>query len=229
MNKLILWDIDGTLLYGGGASGEIMRSAMEQTYGAPFHQERISYAGKTDQQIILDTFPHQSDTELLGQLDHFTTIYVEEFHKRTPDFLSRGQILEGVSAALEQLSTQPVIQSVLTGNIRAIAHLKLELMALTQYFDLRVGAYGSDHPQRAQLVPMALARAEQHYGRQFVQHNAIIVGDTPNDIACGQASGVRTVAVASGPFSVEQLRSHNPDAVLSSLADTDAVLKAMLG
>ncbi|MEM8530039.1 MAG: HAD family hydrolase [Chloroflexota bacterium] len=228
MNKLILWDIDGTLLYGGGIAGEIMRSAMEQIYGAPFDQERISYAGKTDQQIILETFPHQSETALLGQLEQFTTAYVQEFHQRTPDFLSRGKVLEGVLAALEQLSTQPVIQSVLTGNIQEIAHLKLELMDLKKYLDLRVGAFGSDHPQRAQLVPMALARAEQHYGRQFAQQNAVVVGDTPNDIACGKASGVRTVAVASGPFSVEQLQSHNPDAVLPNLTDTDAVLKAIL-
>lgn len=228
VNKLILWDIDGTLLYSGGVGGEAMRAAMARVYGGSVVEERRSYAGKTDQQIILETFAEREHGDLLGALEHFTAVYLEEMETRREAFLTRCRVLDGVVAVLERLAERDVIQSVLTGNIAPIARVKLELMGLDKYLDLEAGAYGNDHHLRANLAPVAAARAERRYRRSFVGRDVVVIGDTPNDIDCGRAAGARTVAVATGPFGVEDLRAHHPDAALPSLADTDAALASIL-
>jgi phosphoglycolate phosphatase-like HAD superfamily hydrolase len=229
VNKLILWDVDGTLLYGGGVSGEIMRAAMRQVYGSDPTAARVVYAGKTDQQIILDTFPDQPAEQLMGMLDTFMQAYVAEFNARKAEFLTRGRVLDGVTAALERLAGATVIQSLLTGNVQPIARLKLETLGIDHFVDFSVGAYGSDHHRRVELVPLAQARAEARYGRRFIGQDVVIIGDTPHDIECGKAAGARTVAVASGPFAIEELRAHTPDIALKSLVDTDVVIEAILG
>ncbi len=228
MNKLILWDIDGTLLYSGGVAGEAMRAAMARVYGGSVVEERHSYAGKTDQQIILETFAEREHGDLLGALEHFTAAYIEEMETRREAFLARCRVLDGVVALLERLAACDVIQSVLTGNIAPIARVKLELMGLDRYLDLEAGAYGSDHHLRANLVPVAAGRAQRRYSRPFAGRDVVVVGDTPNDIDCGRAAGARTVAVATGPYGVEDLRSHHPDAVLPSLTDVETALASIL-
>ena len=167
MKKLILWDIDGTLIYSGGVAGEAMRAAMRRVYGAVSTEERHLYAGKTDQQIILETFAERGHDALVGLLDQFTTVYIEELSARRDEFLARGCVLDGVAAALERLSTEDLVQSVLTGNLQPIARIKLDMMGLARFLDLDAGAYGSDHHIRANLVPVARARAQQRYGRSF--------------------------------------------------------------
>jgi phosphoglycolate phosphatase-like HAD superfamily hydrolase len=229
MDKLILWDIDGTLLYSGGVAGEAMRAAMEQVYGRPSIAERLAYAGKTDQQIIIETFAEREHADLVGMLEHFTAAYLKELEARRADFLARGRVLVGVVPLLERLAGEPVVQSVLTGNLQLVARLKLDLFGLARYLDLEVGAYGSDHHRRPELVPIAAARAARRYGRPFAGRDVVVIGDTPHDIDCGRASGARTVAVATGPFSADELRAHGADVVLPDLADTDAALKAILG
>ncbi|HWQ15698.1 MAG TPA: haloacid dehalogenase-like hydrolase [Roseiflexaceae bacterium] len=229
MHKLILWDIDGTLISSGGVAGECMRAAMEQVYGRASDNERRGYAGKTDQQIILETFPEREPAELLGRLEAFSAAYLELLHARRAELLARGRVLDGVMTALERIGSGQVVQSVLTGNLAPVARLKLELTGLLQHFDMEVGAFGSDHHRRAELVPLAAARAARRYGRPYAGRDVVVIGDTPNDIACGRAAGARTVAVATGPFSVADLAAHAPDAVLPSLADTDAAVSAILG
>jgi phosphoglycolate phosphatase len=229
MQKLILWDIDGTLIYSGGVAGESMRASMERVYGSASTEARHSYAGKTDRQIILETFAGRDHDELISTLDHFTATYVEELTSRRDAFLARCRVLDGAAAALERLMTADVIQSVLTGNLQPIARIKLDLMGLTRFLDLEAGAYGSDHHRRAELVPIAAARAVQRYGRAFEGTDIVVIGDTPHDIDCGRAAGARTVAVATGPFSADALRTHGADIVLETLADTDAVIAAILG
>ena len=229
MNKLILWDIDGTLIYSGGVAGEAMRAAMERVYGSASTEARHSYAGKTDRQIILETFAERGHDELISTLDHFTATYVEELTGRRDAFLTRCRVLDGAAAALERLTTADVIQSVLTGNLQPIARIKLDLMGLTGFLDLDSGAYGSDHHRRTELAPIAAARAAQRYGRAFIGADVVVIGDTPHDIDCGRAAGARTIAVATGPFSADALRAHGADIVLENLADTDAVIAAILG
>ena len=228
MEKLILWDIDGTLIYSGGVAGEAMRAAMERVYGRATSTERHAYAGKTDQQIILETFAERAHADLLPLLEQFTATYMAELESRRDEFVARGYVLEGVVAALERLSGAPVIQSLLTGNLRPVARFKLDLLGLTRYFDFDAGAYGSDHHVRANLVPIAAERAAQRYGRRFAGRDIVVIGDTPNDIDCGRAAGARTIAVASGPFAVDDLQAHGADVALESLVDTEAVIAAIL-
>jgi phosphoglycolate phosphatase len=229
MRKLILWDIDGTLLYSGGVAGEAMRAAMGRVYGGVSTEARHSYAGKTDRQIILETFAERSHDDLTSTLDLFTTTYIEELTGRRDDFLARCRVLDGVLPALEFLATAGVVQSLLTGNLQPIAKIKLDLMGLSRFLDLDTGAYGSDHHRRTELVPIAAARAAQRYGRAFGGTDVVVIGDTPHDIDCGRAGGARTIAVATGPFPAEALRAHGADIVFENLADTDAVIAAILG
>ncbi len=229
MQKLILWDVDGTLIYSGGVAGESMRAAMTRVYGRASTEARHSYAGKTDRQIILETFAERGHDELLGSLELFTATYVEELSGRREEFLARCRVLPGVAAALERLGTLPAVQSVLTGNLQPIAKIKLDLMDLARFLDLSVGAYGSDHHRRVELVPVAVARAAERYGQAFAGANVVVIGDTPYDVECGRAAGARTIAVATGPFSVEQLRAHGPDLVLPDLTDTEALVGGIFG
>lgn len=227
-HKLVLWDIDGTLLYSGGVAGEAMRAAMTRVYGRPSDNERRSYAGKTDQQIILETFPERSPEELLSRLDEFTAAYLDILSAWEDAFRTRGRVLEGAIEILQQLRARGVVQSLLTGNLAPVAHLKLRMMSLIEFFDFESGAYGSDSPRRMDLPSIAAERAARRYGRVFAGPDIVIVGDTPNDIACARAVGARAVAVATGPFGVEELRTHAPDAVLPDLTDTGAALTAIL-
>lgn len=225
--KLLLWDIDGTLLYSGGVAGEAMRAAMSRVYGRPSSNDRREYAGKTDQQIILETFADVSHDELKAKLDDFAQTYMAELTLRREEMAQRGRVLPGVPAALAHyLNRSDVHQSVLTGNMMAVAELKLQLTQLIDYIDIHTGAYGSDHHARVELPRFALARAQQR-GFHVAGNQLVIIGDTPNDIACGKAHGARTVAVATGPFSVDDLAAHHPDAVLTDLSDLDAVIAAI--
>jgi phosphoglycolate phosphatase-like HAD superfamily hydrolase len=228
MQKLILWDIDGTLLAAMGA-GFAMRAAMERVFGPTADLPGHTYAGKTDQQIILEAFADRHHTDLLGDMERFTAVYLEELDQREAEMRARARVLEGALPALERLARLDVVQSVLTGNLKTVARYKLDMMGLTHFFDLESGSYGSDHHARVELVPIAAARAAQRHGRQFRGQEVVVIGDTPNDIACGKAAGARTVAVATGPYSVEQLQAHHPDAALPSLADTEATVRAIMG
>jgi phosphoglycolate phosphatase-like HAD superfamily hydrolase len=227
--KLLLWDIDGTLIHGGGVAGVAMRAAMERVYGRPATDDRRSYAGKTDQQIILETFSERSAEELLRDLAPFTQAYLVAMEASRGEFEARARVLPGVVPALQRLQAEPVVLSLLTGNLLPVARLKLELLGLAHFFDFDAGAYGSDHHRRAALAPIAAGRAARRYGRAFAGRDIVVIGDTPFDIECGRAAGARTVAVATGPFSAEELRAHRPDAVLADLANTDAALRAILG
>jgi phosphoglycolate phosphatase-like HAD superfamily hydrolase len=202
---------------------------MERVYGSTSAQERNSYAGKTDQQIIHETFPDRQPDQLTGDLAPFTAAYLAELTAQRDAFVARARALDGVFPALERLRAAPVVQSLLTGNLLSVAHFKLDALALSEYFDFESGAFGSDHHHRPELVPIAAARARQRYGVAFAPGDIVVIGDTPNDIACGRANGARTVAVATGSFGLDELRRYAPDALLPDLADTDSALAAILG
>lgn len=228
MNKLLLWDIDGTLLYSGGVASESMRRAMNRVYGEATLTDRQTYAGKTDQQIILETFPDRQPADLLGKLEEFAAAYMDELSTHHEELRLRGRVLPGVRDVLARLPKLPVIPSLLTGNMVSVARLKLQMLELAQHFNFEAGAYGSDDPSRPKLVPIAAKRASEIFGREYVGQDVVVIGDTPNDIACGKAFGARTIAVATGPFSVDDLAAHQPDAVFADLTDTEAVLKALI-
>jgi phosphoglycolate phosphatase-like HAD superfamily hydrolase len=229
MDKLILWDIDGTLLHTDGIASEEMRAAMRQVFGAVERRERTFYAGKTDWQIILDSFAGLSSESVAEHMEQFCAAYASLLEERSEELWERGGTMPGVVAALQGLQQHPVAQTVLTGNVAPVARLKLDVFGLLPYLNPDIGGYGNDHRERAELVRIAAERAANHYGHPFAPEHIVIVGDTPKDIACGRVHGVRTVIVATGAYSRAELLPHAPDVLLDDLRDTAAAVAAILG
>ncbi len=226
--RLILWDVDGTLLSTDGIAAEAMREAMRRVVGPAAPMERTAYAGKTDWQIIRESFPTLPPDTIAERLQAFIETYVGLLEARRDALTARSRVFPGVVAALKALETAGY-QAPLTGNIAAVAQLKLECVGLTAYLDLAAGAYGDDHFHRPELAPIAAARAAARYGQSFHGDQIVIIGDTPHDIACGKLNGARTVAVATGPYPLEELLAHHPDAALPDLTDVAAVVAAVVG
>lgn len=231
MHRLILWDVDATILSTSGIGGQVMRTTLAQVFGPTVSQERTFYSGKTDRQIIHETFPDITPEELAPQLAAFAAAYVAAFEQRTDELRARTYALPGVVALIEHLHTaltNQVVQAPLTGNIAPIARRKLELLGLADYLNLAAGAYGDDHHERTELVPIAIERATRQTGHAFAGRAVVVIGDTPHDIRCGKLNGARTVAVATGPYSLDDLQAHEPDALLADLSDFATALQAIL-
>lgn len=225
MQRLILFDIDGTLLSAGGAGARALRAALMDVFGTEGKTEGVSFAGKTDPQIVRELLA-KDPFEPAEQMP----VLWDNYLARLGDELSRARlrVLPGVPellARVEAASANTVL-GLLTGNLREGARLKLEAAGIG--FDrFAIGAYGCDHGDRAELPAFAVRRAEEQMGRRFHGKEIVIIGDTPHDIACGEALAVRTIAVATGSYSEEQLAACGPDFVFASLGDTDAVWAAI--
>jgi len=224
MERLILWDIDGTLLSAGSVGARVFDEAFQQVVGV-VPTERVHMSGKTDPQIVGEYL------ELYGvdaSGDHLGAIIAElerGLAAAEDEIRSHGVVLPGVREALTALGDDPsVLQSILTGNIAPNAYVKLAALGLEQLVDLDVGAYGSDHADRRQLVPLARNRVATMRGETFADDAVWVVGDSPNDLACARAGGVRCMLVATGRFGYGELAALKPDAVLESLAETAVVL-----
>lgn len=228
MRPLVLWDIDGTLMRGTGVTGQLFQQALREVYALPDDIKRIEYGGKTDGQIVLETLAlHEiSEARALEHLPHFADRYGALIAAIAHELHDHLRLLPGVVPVLETLQQRNVIQTLLTGNLEPVAELKLRALKLDHFFDLPIGAYGSDDRDRLQLVPIAQRKATARYGSAIGL--AIVIGDTPRDIACGKAGGARTIAVATGHYSIEQLAAHQPDVVLHNLSDTAAVIQAIM-
>jgi phosphoglycolate phosphatase len=227
MPVLVLWDIDGTLLNDNRVTMTAFNRALQEIYELQEAPARIEYGGKTDSQIVLEVLGLHDIAEAaaLDRLERFHERYVD-YVRHEFDQLSAGiQVLPGVHEVIDALADAGALQSVLTGNLRLTAELKLRAAGLLDRLNLNVGAFGSDHRNRNELVAIARARA---VACCRAIGDMVVVGDTPRDIACGRAGGARTVAVATGNWSVDELRNHQPDAVLPDLSDVAAAVAAIL-
>jgi phosphoglycolate phosphatase-like HAD superfamily hydrolase len=227
MHRLVLLDIDGTILSSNGAAARPFRRALEVVFGTSGPAAGYSFAGKTDPQIARDLLRlAEVDEELVtADLDRVWPLYVEGLRGELSS--ARVTVFPGVARLIQRLDSEPsAVLGLLTGNVADGARLKLAAARLD--FDrFRVGAFGSDHPDRAELPAIAIERAERRFGHRFEGKSVVIVGDTPLDIACGEHLGVRTVAVATGSYGVEDLAACGPDHVFESLDDTEAVWSAI--
>lgn len=222
--RLVLWDIDGTLLRAGPVAAEIFAGAVTAVTGVDATGHGVSMSGKTDPQIA---------AEILATLG----IDGAEARARTPAILDQlvaglsaqrdrvrheGWVMPGVPELLAELDARPgVCQSVLTGNVAANARAKTAELGLDRWFDWRVGAFGSDHADRRELVRLARTRAGATLGTE--PDPVWVVGDTPNDLACAHAGGARCALVATGRFDRHELEGLGADAVVDDLADTAAM------
>jgi phosphoglycolate phosphatase len=228
---LVLWDLDGTLLNAGGVGADLYSVVFLQLFGRSL-ETMAPMAGRTDRAIILETLTQAGVPEPRRHVDPF----IAELAARAPtartSVAARGRALPGAAAALAALASGRAHQSVLTGNVRAVAEVKLAALGLRDPLDLRIGAYGDDHEDRAELVHLARRRAAAVHERSgtagFRGAGTVVVGDTPLDVAAALAAGARAVGVATGPFSVAELRAAGADVVLPDLSDTRLVVEALL-
>ncbi|MGQ9834445.1 MAG: HAD hydrolase-like protein [Thermoanaerobaculaceae bacterium] len=214
MQILVLFDIDGTLISTGGKAFAALAQAFLQVVGEEAPVNGFSPAGKTDPQIfreLLERAAVPAGEKLLPQLQ-------ATYLKVLPKYLRREHVrkLPGVDALLASLAQDPrVALGLLTGNLLPGARHKLELAGLWHFFP--VGAFGSDHPDRNQLLPFAVQRAETHFQQAFPFPQVVVVGDTPADVRCAHVWGAKAIAVAGHTTSSAALARANADAVVPSL------------
>jgi phosphoglycolate phosphatase len=228
--RLVLWDIDGTLVDSGGVGAEVFDLAIERTLGTrPVTRPRMS--GKTDPQIVREYLAmlEVAEDDVLVHLDTVLGHLAAALADADEEVRRRGRVLPGVEAALGRLAAVPdVVQTVLTGNVAANAAVKLGAFGLERWLDLEVGAFGSDDGDRNRLVPVALGRVAERRGRRFEAEDVWVVGDSANDLACARASGARCLLVGTGGAAAGALEALGPDAVLPDLSDTEHVVGLLL-
>jgi phosphoglycolate phosphatase len=248
---LILWDIDHTLVSAGGLSPHLYGMVFAELFGRELPQV-APMAGRTDRAIILETLRMAG----IADPSRHVGAFIDGLARRAPAYGERirlrGRALPGAAAALTALAAQggtaaqdgsvpqdgvvpqgdgrpagTVRQSVLTGNIRPLAEVKLSAVGLLDYLDLDIGAYGDAHEVRAELVHMARERAAAAAGADFGGGSTVLVGDTPLDVAAALATGARAVGVATGDYPEADLAAAGAHAVLPDLTDTARVLAAI--
>jgi len=225
VKKLILWDIDGTIIVSHGAGARAMEKALTKRFGITVDLSRIDWAGRTDAWITGEVFRYVG----LPDTPQNSHDYLETYLELLPQELAsgpQGRVLPGVLELLESLHHhKDVAQGLLTGNLKRGAEFKLTHYKVWHYFEF--GAFADDSPRRNDLGPHALRRAKDRHAVEFLPGNTFIIGDTPHDIECGKVIGARTIAVATGRYSVAELASHQPTAVFSDFSDTAAFLRTI--
>ena len=229
MKRLVLFDIDGTLLSAGGAGARAVYAAMREVYGGTGATVGYSLGGRTDPQIVRELLmpAGYSEEEVEAGLEALWEKYLRNLRVELEK--TRIHPLPGVPALLDRLeaSGDPTVLGLLTGNVEEGARLKVDAAGLG-FGRFRVGAYGSDHWQRPELPAVAARRAREKTGLDFEGKEIVIIGDTPFDISCGAHLGVRTIATATGTHGAADLARHGPDYLFEDLTDLDAVWRAIM-
>jgi phosphoglycolate phosphatase-like HAD superfamily hydrolase len=228
--KIVLFDIDGTLLWSDGAGRRAITRALLEVFGATGPADHW-FDGKTDPQIVRELMTHAGIAEdvIEARMDALVARYVELLDEelRAPDHVVRA--LPGVPDLLDALEARnDVLLGLLTGNVQPGARAKLGAVGIDPD-RFRVGAYGSDHGSRPELPAIAQRRARALLERDVAGDAMIVIGDTPADLTCGRGVGARAVGVATGRYSVQQLSEYEPFAVFENLADTDRVVATLTG
>jgi phosphoglycolate phosphatase len=229
MRRFVLWDIDGTLVDGAGLGRDAFFDAFERVTGT-LPSQFVPFAGRTDPEIALDLLAAEGFEDGEAVLAEFEQALAAAMADRSGLMRERGRALPGAPEALTRMREEPgVLQSLLTGNIEPNAGVKLAAFGLDRLVDMEIGAYGSDHRRRGELVAVARRKALRLRDAAFDGPDIVLVGDTPLDVAAAIEGGARAVGVATGPYEEQDLRHAGADAVLPDLADLESVLAAVLG
>ncbi len=225
--RLFLFDVDGTLLTAQGAGRRAMAKAFLAVFGVTGPIERYDFSGKTDPQIVAALMGAAGfrPSEIAARLPAFYDRYAEELRAEVGDG-RQVALMPGIGELVRRLSESPgAVVGLLTGNIEAGAQIKLAPTGLWPLF--RLGAYGSDDPDRSRLPALAVRRAEALVGQAIPPKQVLVIGDTPLDIRCARAFGAVAVAVATGRHGVEELVAFRPDFLFPDLSDVPRVLATL--
>src|SRR5437870_7490257 len=222
--RLLLFDIDGTLVHAAGAGVESLKLALTERFGTKDDLQDIEIAGMTDSGIVISILnkhqipaTNENNAAFLDSYVHFLSL---ELPRRA------GKLLPGVLELLERLKSRPhLVLALLTGNVSRGAQLKLDHYGVWHFFEF--GAFADDHQDRNRLGPFARARAKEKHGREFSASQIDVIGDTPRDIACGKAFGARTIAVATGTWSRDQLAEYQPDFLIDDLSNVKRIIDTL--
>jgi phosphoglycolate phosphatase len=227
--KIVLFDIDGTILWTDGAGRRAVFQALAEHFGET-GPGNLRFDGKTDPQIVRELLRQAGaaeadiDARLGLVLDRYLALLREELAERDHG----DHVFPGVFELLHALEQRDdVMLGLLTGNIHPGAHAKLSAVGIAPE-RFRIGAFGSDHHDRPELPEIARRRAEALLGAPVSGRDVVVIGDTPADIACGIGIGARAIGVATGRYTVEELEACNAAAVFADLSDTDAVVRAIM-
>lgn len=227
---LVLFDIDGTLLWSDGAGRRAIERALIEVFGrtGPTH---VRFDGKTDPQIVRELMRHEGheDAQIDAHMARLLELYVERLRVelRDPEHLPR--LMPGIHALLDALEARDdVVLGLLTGNVIDGASAKLSAVGLAPE-RFRLGAFGSDHESRPELPAIAQSRARERLRLDIPGERMVVIGDTPADVTCGRSLGARAIGVATGRYSTAELAMHGAAAVFEDLCDTRAVLEAIIG
>src|ERR1700726_907170 len=222
--RLLLFDIDGTLIHSGGAGVHALKLTLAERFGIADDLHDIEIAGMTDSGIVVNILKKHRIPTTNENIAAFLDSYVHFLSLELPR--RKGKLLPGVLKLLEQLKSRPhVVLALLTGNVSRGARLKLEHYSVWHFFEF--GAFADDHRDRNQLGRFARARAKEKHGREFSADEIDVIGDTPRDIACGKALGARTIAVATGSWSREKLAEHKPDILIDDFSNVDRLIDTL--
>ncbi|CAN5776318.1 HAD family hydrolase [soil metagenome] len=230
--RILLWDIDGTLIRSArtGAFKDYTIPMLEGVFGTSGRLAEMKVSGMTDLQIVAEALRPEGFThELIRErIDHLRERYMEEMHKATSNGAEFFQVLPGVREVLQEVADHPRYQSALvTGNIEAAAYLKVELVGLSNFFPLP-GAFGDESHDRRDLPGLAAERIRSKLKLDLLPQQFIVIGDTPNDIACAHHFGARALAVGTGRlYSAEDLMKCRPDAFIPDLSNLEAVMQTL--
>ncbi len=228
--KLVLFDIDGTILLTDGAGKRAIHRALIDVFGGTGPDDH-RFDGKTDPQIVreLMRIEGHGDAHIDEHMPPLLERYVLYLQEELRDGAAGVRVMPGVRELLDALDARnDVILGLLTGNLERGARAKLSSASIDPD-RFRVGAYGSDHETRGELPAVAQRRAREELGVEIVGRDVVVIGDTPADLHCGRGIGARAIGVATGHYSVRELLEHDPFAVFADLSVTAGVVRAILG
>ncbi len=226
--RLVLFDIDGTLLSAGGISARCLGGVLVEAFGTNGYLDGYDYSGKTDPQIVRELMRGAGFTD--AEIDRRLPDTLAKYAARLAEALRPEHVRPkpGIAALVEALAALPqVTLGLLTGNLEPCARTKLAPLDLNQRFGF--GAYGSDAEDRQQLPAVAVERALAKTGQRFAGKAVVIVGDSIHDVRCGRSLGVRAVAVATGQTAMSVLGAEGPDRLVQDFTDTQRSIDAILG
>ncbi len=227
LKKLVLFDIDGTLLTVSKINRTVLVDALTEVYGTPGSAGTHNFCGKMDSVIIYEVLQCAGldRGEIAEKFERVKACYIERFRQSAR--ASDVQLMVGIPELLQELSGRSeVLLALLTGNFEASGRHKLLLPEINHYFPF--GAFADDAPTRNELPAVAVEKARQLTGTTFVNHDIIIIGDTEHDIACARVLNAKSIAVATGNFSTLELKKHHPHVLYENLGQTDVVLDEIL-